>query len=377
MSLESIIGAIGLLAVVILVHELGHFLVAKRCGVDVQVFSLGFGPKLLAWRRAETEYRISAIPLGGYVRMAGQDDLSGPAGGEDAAESDAAVGQDDPQEGDPTRRFSAKTLGQRAAIVAAGPGVNFIFAFLLFAAVAFAYGVHVPVEQARVGGVAAGGPAAKAGLVGGELIGAVDGETVSGWEDLAARVRASEGKTLELTLEAGDGLARRRIEVSPEMRPQRDHLGEEIGKVWMIGIQRATEKRPVGAFESLALGMRYTWFWTRTIFETIGRLFQGRLSVADLGGPIMIAQEAGRRAETGLEPLLQFMALISVNLAIINILPIPVLDGGHLLFFLFEGLRGRPMSLRYRELAQQFGLLLLAALMVFVVFNDLSRIIGG
>ncbi len=165
--------------------------------------------------------------------------------------------------------------------------------------------------------------------------------------------------------------------ITPKPREQRDYLGEVIGQAYMIGVERALEQRPVGAFAAIAAGARYTWGFTRLIFETLARLFQGRVSASDLGGPIMIAQEAGRRAATGLEPLLRFMALISVNLGVINVLPIPVLDGGHLLFFLVEAVRGRPLSARYRELAQQVGVFLLVALMVFVVFNDISRIVNG
>jgi regulator of sigma E protease len=145
----------------------------------------------------------------------------------------------------------------------------------------------------------------------------------------------------------------------------------------MIGIERALETHPVGFFRSIELGAKYTWGFTRMIFETLARLFQGRVSASDLGGPIMIAQEAGRRAASGLEPLLRFMALISINLGVINVLPVPVLDGGHLFFLLIEGVRGRPLSLRYREIAQQVGVFLLVALMVFVVFNDISRIVSG
>lgn len=375
MAIESIVGAVASIALIIFVHELGHFLVAKRCGVEVMVFSLGFGPKLWAFRSGETEYRVSLIPLGGYVRMAGQDDLRDAAGGEDPLEA----GSGDPElegSGDPTRRFSAKSLGQRAAIVAAGPAVNIFFAFLLFALAAAFYGTPVAVDEARIAGVREGGPAAAAGLAGGDTVTAVDGRSVAGWDELAGQVRASHGRALSLTVVDGGGQSRR-VTVTPAEHEQRDMFGEITGQTWMIGIERAFETEPVGVFEAVGLGARQTWFWTRVIFETLARLFQGRVSATDLGGPIMIAQEAGRRAANGLEPLLRFMALISVNLGVINVLPIPVLDGGHLLFFGIEALRGRPLSLRYRELAQRVGVFFLLALMVFVVFNDISRIVGN
>jgi regulator of sigma E protease len=189
------------------------------------------------------------------------------------------------------------------------------------------------------------------------------------------RVRESEGRSLKLGVDrAGQDVE---VDVTPKPRDERDALGEVIGQAYMIGIERALEPHAVGFFDAVKLGARYTWGFTRLIFETLARLFQGRVSANDLGGPIMIAQEAGRRAASGLEPLLRFMALISINLGVINVLPVPVLDGGHLAFFLFEAVRGRPLSVRYREIAQQVGVFLLLALMVFVVFNDISRIVSG
>jgi regulator of sigma E protease len=356
MSIESILGAVFVLALVIFVHELGHFLVAKWCDVEVLVFSMGFGPVIFAHKWGETEYRLSAIPFGGYVRMAGED------GAEEPVTS-------------PERGFAAKPMRQRAAIVAAGPGVNVLFAFLIFTATFYFYGESVPVETAKIGAVVPGAPAAEAGVKDGDVIKTVDGIPVTTWEDLALRVRESEGRTLALGIDRdGQGVT---LDVAPKPREERDHLGEVIGEAYMIGIERALEPRPVGLFDAVGLGARYTWGFTRLIFETLARLVQGRVSAGDLGGPIMIAQEAGRRAASGLEPLLRFMALISINLGVINVLPVPVLDGGHLAFFLIEAIRGRPLSVRYREIAQQVGVFLLVALMVFVVFNDISRIVSG
>jgi regulator of sigma E protease len=356
MSIESILGAVVVLALVIFVHELGHFLVAKWCDVEILAFSMGFGPVLFSRKYGETEYRLSAIPFGGYVRMAGED------GAEDPASS-------------PERGFAAKPLWQRSAIVAAGPGVNVLFAFLLFSSTFYFYGESVPVETAKIGATVPGAPAAEAGLQAGDVVESVDGLPVNTWEDLALRVRESEGRTLSLGVDrGGQDLT---LSVAPKPREERDHLGEVIGQAYMIGIERALQPHAVGLFEAIGLGARYTWGFTRLIFETLARLVQGRVSANDLGGPIMIAQEAGRRAASGLEPLLRFMALISINLGVINVLPVPVLDGGHLAFFLIEAVRGRPLSMRYREIAQQVGVFLLVALMVFVVFNDISRIVSG
>ena len=358
MSIESIIDAIAVLAVVIFVHELGHFLVAKWCRVEVLVFSMGFGPTIFSRKIGETTYRLALIPFGGYVKMAGQE--------EDGGEAPT----------DPSRGFSAKPLRQRAAIVAAGPAVNLVFAFVVMLAAYAAYGQLVPSNEARVGGVVTGSPADKGGLKPGELVMSVDGSPVGGWDDFSTRVRESEGRPLAVVLRDEAG-AEREIRITPEVAPNQDAFGEVIGESYMIGIQRHFEHEAVGLFESVSLAGQATYRMSAMIFVMLGRIVQGRVDASDLGGPIMIAQEAGRLAETGLEPLLRFIALISVNLGILNVLPIPVLDGGHLFFFLIEGLRGRPLSIRVREMAQQVGVLLLVALMVFVVFNDISRIVAG
>lgn len=358
MSIESIIGAVTVLAIVIFVHELGHFLVAKWCGVEVLTFSMGFGPTIFSRQIGETTYRLALVPFGGYVRMAGQDD----------------AGEDAPS--DPSRGFSAKPLRQRAAIVAAGPAVNLVFAFVVLAIAYFLYGQLVPSNEARVGAVVPSSPADVSGLRAGEVVASIDGRAVSSWDEFATTVRDSGGKGLSLVVR-DEGGAVRTVAVQPKEMPNQDEFGEVVGQSYMIGIQRHFDHEETGFFESVSMAGQSTYRMSAMIFTMLARLFQGRVAASDLGGPIMIAQEAGRLAETGIEPLLRFIALISVNLGILNILPVPVLDGGHLFFFLVEGLRGRPLSVRVREMAQQVGVLLLVALMVFVVFNDISRIVAG
>ncbi len=357
MNLESIGGAVAVLALVIVVHELGHFLVAKWCDVEVLTFSMGFGPTLLKKQIGETTYRLALIPFGGYVRMAGQDDSG------------------DAPAGDPTRGFSAKSLRQRAAIVVAGPIVNLIFAFALFLGTLLIYGGQFASDQARVGEVLSDRPAARAGLVEGDVIRAIDGSPIEKWEQLVTSVRSSEGRELTLTVLSSEG-AERTVTVKPE--PSSPQPGDaERGTTWLIGIAPGAERRPVGVFEAISLAAGKTWFSTRMILDTLVQLFARQVSLNDLGGPIMIAQEAARRAAIGLEPLLYFIALVSVNLGVINLVPIPVLDGGHLAFFAVELARGRPLSLRVRELALQTGVFLLLGLMALVLFNDISRNLAG
>jgi regulator of sigma E protease len=359
MSIESLLGAVGVLAIVIFVHELGHFLVAKWCDVEVLTFSMGFGPTVFSRKIGETEYRLALLPLGGYVRMAGEEDWRTAEDGSD-----------------PARGFAAKSIPRRAAIVGAGPAVNLIFAFVLFASVYAFYGDRVPTEQARVGSVMLDLPAAAAGLLPGDRVVSVDGRAIAGWDEFAEVVRDSEGRALSLEIERADG-ATTTVTIQPELSEQKDMFGEVVGEFYMIGVQRGVDSEAVGPIAALRLGAQATYRWSALIFETLARLVGGSVDAKELGGPIMIAREAGRLAATGLEPLLRFMAVISVNLGIINILPIPILDGGHLLFFAYEAVRGKPLSQRIRELALQAGALLLAALMVFVVYNDLSRIFFG
>lgn len=359
MSIESILGAVGVLAVVIFVHELGHFLVAKWCDVEVITFSMGFGPTIWSKKIGETDYRLALLPLGGYVRMAGE---------EDWRTADEAS--------DPTRGFAAKSIGRRSAIVAAGPAVNLVFAFLLFAITFAVYGDKVPTEEARMGGVVAGLPADAGGLLAGDRVASVDGTPIATWEEFAGIVRESEGRSMALAIVGEDGSSRE-VTLTPELSEQKDMFGDVVGEFYMIGVHRDVDSKQVGLFEAVSLGATATYRWSALIFETLARLLSGSVNAKELGGPIMIAREAGRLAATGLEPLLRFMAVISVNLGIINILPIPILDGGHLLFFGFEVVRGKPISVRVREYALQAGALLLVALMVFVVYNDISRIFFG
>lgn len=355
---SSILVAIVVLGLLIFVHELGHFLVAKWSGVMVTRFSLGFGPRLLGWRRGETEYAISAVPLGGYVKMLGED----------------------PEEDVPTyevaRAFSSQSLFKRAAIVLAGPGMNLVTAFVAFSVVFALFGAGSPSEAPKIGGVMEGMAAAKAGLARGDVVLAIDDKAIATWEQLSETVRASGGAPLRMRVRRAGG-AVEDVLVTPEERPERSPFGEQIGKAYLIGIERFVEIEPVSLASAVGLGAYQTYFWIKMTLLSVVKIFQGSVSARDLGGPILIVQAAGQQAELGLEYLIRFLGLISVNLGVLNLLPIPVLDGGHLLFFGFEAVRGKPLAMRHREMAQQVGLFLLLALMVFVVYNDISRIVAG
>ncbi|NOY46025.1 MAG: RIP metalloprotease RseP [Deltaproteobacteria bacterium] len=344
-----------LLGVLVFVHEFGHFLVAKRLGIRVLKFSLGFGPRVWGWRRGETEYLISAVPLGGYVKLFGEDPDEPLAAGEEA------------------RSFSARPVSHRIATVVAGPLMNVVLAVVVFALLSL---FGTPVLQPVVGQVSPGMPAEAAGLAQGDRIVAIDGEPVASWDDMAERIAGSGGRELVLTVERQG--TRFDLRVKPVLRESRNLLGETIQKP-MIGIapsgEVSVERNPV--WMAPWIGIRETARWTAVTVEVLVKMVVGRVSPRTLGGPIAIAKMAGETAQAGAQSFLFLMAVLSVNLAVLNLLPIPILDGGHLLFFGIEAVRGRPVSLRHREVAQQVGLAILLALMAFVMYNDLARILSG
>ena len=354
----SILSAVVVLGLLIFLHELGHFAVAKWSGVMVQRFSLGFGPRLLAWTSGDTEYAISAVPLGGYVKMLGEDPE------EEVPASEAM------------RAFSHQALWKRFLIVVAGPAMNLITACVAFSLVFAIYGAGSPSDLAKIGGVVEGMAASKAGLARGDAVLAIDAKPIATWEQLSDTVRASGGAPLHFQVRR-EGGAIEELAVTPEEKPERSPFGEELGKAYLIGIERFVEVAPVSLINAIGLGAYQTYFWVKMTLLSVVKIFQGSVSARDLGGPILIVRAAGQQAQLGLEYLIRFLGLISVNLGVLNLLPIPILDGGHLLFFGFEAVRGRPLAMRHREMAQQVGLFLLLALMVFVVYNDISRIVAG
>jgi regulator of sigma E protease len=346
----SVAAAIIGLGVLIVFHEFGHFLIAKLCGVGVLTFSVGFGPKLIVKKKGETEYALSAFPLGGYVKMVGED-------------PDEDVSPTDLQ-----RSFGHKRLLQRTAIVAAGPGFNLLLAVLLLMVVFLFYGV--PVVSTQIGSVEKDSPAELAGIQRGDRIVAVNGHTVDSWERLSGAIKESQGQPLNLRL-ARD-TKELEVAVEPRKKEPRNIFGERRDE-WMIGIgsQVVIEKGNPGL--SILKAFTQTYEYAKLTLVALFKMVTGEVSPRNLGGPILIAQMAGQQAQEGFASFLAFVAVLSINLGVLNLLPIPVLDGGHLLFFLVEGVIGRPVSLRYREVAQQVGIFLLLLLMVYAFYNDIAR----
>ena len=444
----TVVSFVVVLGVLIFIHELGHFVVAKWSGVGVDRFSLGFGPVLFSIRRGETEYCVSAIPLGGYVKM---------------------MGEESPMEGggtavvDPAKAFAEKPVWQRFLIVFAGPGMNFVLAALLVMGLFMVLGR--PGVPSVVGRVERDSPAARAGLRSGDRIVAVDGRSVVQWEELVEQFQEAGDGTIQVTVRRQDEDLK--VALTPVKTKVRDLFGEERS-VWEIGarpydparvgevipgrpaakaglksgdIVVALDGRPILDFEELAdiiykrpgqptlltverdgqrlditvvpelgklpfsggeerevgqigigravpsavyvrsnpvtaIGQAVVWTGQVTSLTvwSLWKLIKRDISASNIGGPIQIAVAAGQQARLGLEHLIRFTAVISVNLAVLNLLPIPMLDGGHLLFFVIEAVIGRPLSVRKREIAQQVGFFFLLLLMVFAVYNDLSRI---
>jgi regulator of sigma E protease len=338
---------------IVFVHELGHFLAAKWVGVGVERFSFGFGRKLFGKRVGETEYVVSAIPLGGYVKMIGED------GGEEVGAADVK------------RSFAHQPLPSRFLIVLAGPFANFLTAFVVFSVTFFAFGVNVPVDEAKVGGVVPGLPAQKAGLESGDEVVEVGGVPVRTWEELARRIQQSEGKAISLAVKKPDG---RLVDVTITPERRSDPVTGQAN--YVIGIERVFRSEEVSVGRAVQLGAEQTWLWTVLIVQSVAMLLTGAVSARELGGPILIAQVAGQQARLGLDYLLRFTAIINVNLAVFNLLPIPVLDGGHLLLFLIELVRGRPLGLRSREMVWRVGFLVIVMLIVLVFYNDIARLVG-
>ncbi|MFQ5882301.1 MAG: RIP metalloprotease RseP [Candidatus Methylomirabilales bacterium] len=458
MTLATVLSFIIILGLLIFVHELGHFLVAKRAGVGVLKFSLGFGRRLVGFKKGETEYLVSAIPLGGYVKMAGEDPR------EVLIDDTGRAFDGEGQPLDLQRSFAHKSVWARTAIVLAGPGANFLLALLLFwgvfalvgrpvflpvagkpqpdspaavaglqpgdrivavigssvstwgeveAAIQASKGKPVSLSIERrglrheltvtprqeiltdlfgeerqvwvigvgpfipttVGRVMSGFPAAEADVRAGDRIIAVDGEPVQTWEELARRIHARAGQEVTLTVERGG--EHFSITVTPRASTQQDPAGRAV-TVGLIGIIRAegfvyervdplTALYHAGA-RTAAISVKILW--------VLVKIVEGAISPRTIGGPILMAQMTGEQVQQGLLNLIFFTALLSINLGVLNLLPIPILDGGHLCFFLIEMSRGKPVSLKKREIAQRVGLVLLVALMIFAFYNDVFRLLG-
>ena len=349
------LATIFVLGVLIFFHELGHFIIAKKSGIRVEKFSLGFPPSIISKKIGETEYCIGLIPLGGYVRMSGEN-------------------PDDKTTGAPYE-FMSKSVRTRAAVISAGPLANFILAWLILWGLYFVQGETITdPDHAVIGIVAEDSPAQGAGLLPGDIITAINGTKVAGFGDMAQLISAEVEKPITVEWDR-DGQA-----MSAVITTQADHIYDNKGQkvaIGKIGIGQHGEERPLGIFAAAGRRFSRTLDYGKLIFKLIWDLISFQVSPKAIGGPVFIAQMAGQTAQLGFSTLLFFMALLSVNLAILNVLPIPILDGGHLLFLLIEKIKGSPLSINQRMIAQQVGLVFLFLVIVLVTYNDIMRFITG
>ena len=378
------------LGVLIFVHELGHFLIAKWNNVGVVEFAIGFGPKILHKQIGETKYSIGIIPLGGYVRMIGDDPRLLVEQGEFAAaqaeeEEEVEVSELEKQlYADKSRWFLTQKYWPKMAIVIAGPLFNVLFAILLSITTYYFYGKAISVDDSVIGGVYPNRAAENAGLLAGDHVTAINGKSISLWSELAETVSNSNGEKLVFSVTRTNPETQKKsnmeISIVPELIDKELAIinGEENLNRYMIGVTASVESVPVdGAIEAFKLGVGHNWLLTKTIIRGLGAMITGSIPRSNIAGPIFIFGEAARSAEKGIEQLVGFVVFLSISLAILNLLPIPILDGGHLLFFTIEAIKGGPLSLKAQSLANQVGLVLLLSLMVFAIGNDIVRIITG
>ena len=354
------------LSLVVFFHELGHFLVARWCGVRVLVFSIGFGPEIVGFNdRHGTRWKISAIPLGGFVKFFGDENAASVPDSARLAVMDAD---------ERAHSFMFQPVAKRAAIVVAGPLANFVLAIVIFAGVFMLYGKQT--MSARVDSVQADSAAAEAGFKAGDVVVAINGRPIENFTEMQRIVGSNAGEMLAVTVDRdGSQLV---LNAKPALKEVKDNFGN-VQRVGILGISRAMapedlKLHPVAPPQAVVLAVQETWSVIERTLGYIGGVIAGREAANQLGGPIRIAQMSGQVASFGFVPLIQLAAVLSVSIGLLNLFPIPLLDGGHLLFYLIEGVRGRPLSERAQEVGFRIGLAIVLMLMIFATFNDIVHL---
>jgi regulator of sigma E protease len=354
------------LSLVVFFHELGHFLIARWCGVRILVFSIGFGPEIVGFNdRYGTRWKIAAIPLGGYVKFFGDENAASVPDTERLADMD---------EGEKSQSFVFQPVAKRAAIVVAGPIANFLLAIVIFAGIFMFYGKQS--MTARVDSVQADSAAAAAGFQPGDLVMAINGGAIGDFADMQRVVSESAGAPLNITVDRkGTQLV---LNATPALKEIKDNFGN-VHRIGILGITRSTAPedlkfQPVPAPRAVWMGVQETWFVIDRTLSYIGGVVVGREAADQLGGPIRIAQMSGQVATAGFVALIHLAAVLSVSIGLLNLFPIPLLDGGHLLFYAIEALRGRPLSERAQEVGFRIGLAIVLMLMIFATFNDIVHL---
>jgi regulator of sigma E protease len=368
--MDAFVGSIGyfnaiiVFCLLVFVHELGHYLVARWAGVRIETFSIGFGREIWGYTdKLGTRWKFSLVPLGGYVKMFGEGDTL-----IETSDSDAEPTERELTEAERQVSFAHKSLGRRTAVVAAGPIANFLFAIAILAGLYMVHGKPVPADfQAQgIGTVRADSAADAAGFQPGDRILAVDGQPIVTFNDLRAAVGGSEGERLSFTIAREN----ERLTLNAAPRPQDpDAAAGETG--YLLGVTGpVTRFEKQGPVDAVWTGVEETWRLTALTFSSIGEIIVGQRSVDDMGGPVKIVQLSNDVAQLGILSLVSFMAVLSINLGLLNLFPIPMLDGGHLAFYAIEAVRGKPVGERAQEYAFRIGLALLLGLMILITIND-------
>lgn len=356
------------LSLLVFVHEMGHYLVGRWSGIRALAFSVGFGPELIGFNdRHGTRWKISLIPLGGYVKFFGDADASSRPDGDDMAELT-------PEERAQT--LSGAKLWKRAATVAAGPIANFLLAIVIFACLFGFYGK--PVSDPVVAEVKPQSAAERAGVLPGDLLLALDGEKVSTFDDVRRYVSMRPDLPIDVTLKRGGET------MSLSMVPERTEITDQFGNKMEVGLIGIVTNQDAGNFrveklspvQAVGEGFRQTWNVVTGTYDYLANLVTGRMNADQLGGPIRVAQASGQMATLGIGAVLQLAAVLSVSIGLLNLMPVPVLDGGHLVLYALEALRGKPVGAGAQEIAFRIGLAMILSLMVFATWNDISRLIG-
>lgn len=351
------------LMIIVFIHEYGHFQVARWCGVSIETFSIGFGKEITGWEdRHGTRWKLSWIPLGGYVKFKGDANAASLPDAKETAEAAKDPGN-----------FHGKPVWQRAAVVVAGPVANFILAIAIFA-VAFAF-VGVPVTEPRIDEVQKGSAAERAGLQIGDLIREVDGQQIDSFSELQQSIIMRPGETLKILIDRGGSPLT--ITAVPDLREEPDGFGGKF-RIGLLGIRHNadgdTRFVKYGLVESIVKGTERTWFIVTTTFKYLGKLVTGRESADQLGGPIAMAKAAGDAAANGFFQFVSIIAFLSVSIGLINLFPIPMLDGGHLVYYAIEAVRGKPMGPLAQEWGFRIGFSLVIMLMLVGTWNDMVRL---
>jgi regulator of sigma E protease len=362
----SLLPFLFVLTIVVFFHELGHFLIARLCGVRVLVFSVGFGPELFGFNdRHGTRWKFAAVPLGGYVKFFGDEDAASTPDQSTISAMNAAERRES---------FHHQPVGRRAAIVAAGPIANFILAILIFAAIFVFYGK--PSTSARVDGIQPDSAAAAAGFKPGDVVVAINGRPIQTFAEMQRVVSTNAGQELAVTVDRGG--SRVELKATPTLREMKDNFGN-THRLGVLGISRSmaptdAQHEKVAVLPAIWMGVEETWFVIDRTLSYLGGVIVGREAADQLGGPIRIAQVSGQVATVGFVALMNLSAILSVSIGLLNLFPVPLLDGGHLLFYAIEAIRGKPLSERAQEMGFRIGLALVVMLMIFATFNDIIHL---